>query len=617
MRANQKITLIIFTMVSLLILVIVALVAFGSREGGYKSAQKRADLTAEIVKQSLTAHMINGTMDQSSLFLDRLQQLEGLKDLWIVRAKSVNEQFGDNFQSQIARDDIDKTVLQSGVKQVKTKESLKNASIRITIPYIASAFDKPNCLQCHDAKEGDVLGAISLRFDISDDRTDNMIILLKIIGSALLFMVLFLLFISKQIRPYTKSFDTIIGVLKKVHQGDYAARASGGALKEDKEAFRWLNELIDKLETVLTRIEKNLTAFVHNRSSNVNNDKLLSAKEIIEDIAQIYSYKKTIETDYGKDDIYYRLSQILHDRLQVEDFIIFENDLIKDERTTIYRSKNAQACCEIDTGVRERCRAQRTDTVVISSNFPHLCQAANASGCKEYVCIPFLINDQKSVTVHILCKDEACLKHVKYQIGIIKKYLEETKPILESAMLMDILKERNLVDALTGLYNRKYLDEFIDTKMQHELDEGITYAIMFLDIDYFKMVNDTYGHDAGDAILRDLSKVMKTFISQDDFIIRYGGEEFLIVMRNPTEETAYAMAKKINQEFAKLIFTFNDETFSKTVSIGYSFFPGDADQIWKAIKYADMCLYEAKDQGRNKVIRFDKSLLNKHGGNEY
>ncbi|MFV7791460.1 GGDEF domain-containing protein, partial [Aliarcobacter lanthieri] len=96
------------------------------------------------------------------------------------------------------------------------------------------------------------------------------------------FFVIILIFLRKKITPYTSSFDQITEVLKKVHEGDYSVRAKDGVLKEDKEASNWLNELIDKLETVLTGIEKNLTSFVHNRASNINHDKLITAKEIIE-----------------------------------------------------------------------------------------------------------------------------------------------------------------------------------------------------------------------------------------------------------------------------------------------------------------------------------------------
>uniref|UniRef100_UPI004048C8B5 GGDEF domain-containing protein n=1 Tax=Aliarcobacter sp. TaxID=2321116 RepID=UPI004048C8B5 len=616
MNSNKKITIIIFSMVTLLTMVIVALVALGSRQSGYDSAKKRAYLTADIVKKSLTTHMVNGNMDQRDTFLESISQLDEVNDLWIIRAPSVSEQFGkSNLGNEVPRDEIDEEVLKTGKEKVVTTESLKNASLRVTIPYTASSLDKPNCLSCHNSKEGEVLGAISLTFDIQDDRISSIAVLLNIIGIIAVFLIFILIYISKKIKPYTTSFDSITEVLKQVHEGNYSVRAKAGVLKEDREASLWLNETIEKLETVLTGIEKNLTAFVHNRSSNVNNDKLLTAKEIIEDISEIYNYKKTIETDLTKEDIYYRLIQVFKDKLKIKHFCIFENDLLKDERNMIFATPNTKPCCNLSRNIKEQCRAERTDMIVLSENFPEICRVATCKKETEYICIPFLINEQKTVTVHILCEDKECLKHTKYQIGIIKKYLEETKPILESRMLMDVLRERNLIDGLTGLYNRKYLDEFIDKKMPIELKQGITYAVMFLDIDYFKMVNDTYGHDAGDAILQKLSKTMKESISENEFIIRFGGEEFLIIMKNPTEESAQELANKINQEFAKLVFTFNNESFSKTVSIGYSFFPTDTDQIWKCIKYADLCLYEAKETGRNKVIRFRRELL-KNGDKE-
>lgn len=610
MNSNKKITIIIFTMVTILTIVIVALVALGSRQTGYDSAKKRAYLTADIVKKSLTSHMLNGNMNQRDVFLDSIAQLKEVNDLWIIRSKTVSEQFGKSeLGNETPRDSVDEEVLKTGQEKVIISESLKNASLRITIPYTASSIDKPNCLSCHNAQEGEVLGAISLKFDIQEDRISSIAILLNVIGIISVFLIFILIYISKKIKPYTSSFDNITEVLKQVHDGDYSVRAKDGVLKEDKEASIWVNELIEKLETVLTGIEKNLTAFVHNRASNLNNDKLLTAKEIIEDISEIYNYKKTIETDLTKDDIYYRLVQVLKDKLEIKSFYIFENDLIKNERNIIFSTKETKPCCSISKNVKENCRAERTDTIVLSENFPEICRVATCKSCTDYICIPFLINEQKSVTIHILCEDKECLKHIKYQIGIIKKYFEETKPILESRMLMDVLRERNLVDGLTGLYNRKYLDEFIDKKMPQELSKGTTYAVMFLDIDYFKMVNDTYGHDAGDAILQKLSTTMKGAITENEFIIRFGGEEFLIIMKNPTPESANELAVKINEEFAKLVFTFNNESFSKTVSIGYAFFPSDTDQIWKCIKFADLCLYKAKETGRNKVIRFTTDLL--------
>lgn len=618
MSSNKKITLIIFTMISVLAVVIIILIALGSRHSGYDGARKKAYLTAQLVKNSLTSHMINGTMHQRDTFLNSLNNLQGIKNMWVVRSKTVSEQFGNSLlATEKPRDNIDVDVLKNGEEKVIINESFTDATLRITIPYTASSLDKPNCMSCHNAKEGEVLGAISLTFDIQEDRISNIVVLLKVIATISIFLILILIYLRKKITPFTNSFDSITEALKQVHEGDYSVRVKEGVLKEDKEASIWLNELIEKLETVLTGIEKNLTSFVHNRSAIFSKDKLLTAKEIIEDITEIYNYKKTIETDLTKEDIFYRLIQVLKNKLKINSFYIFETDLIKDERKVIYSTKDIEPCCNITKGIKLGCRAERTNTIVSSENFPEICRIAKCKDDTNHICIPFLINEQKNIVIHIVCKDKESLQNTKYQIGIIKKYLEETKPILESKLLMDALREKNLVDGLTGLYNRKYLDEFIEKKLPFELQNGTKFAIMFLDIDYFKMINDTYGHDAGDAILQKLSDTMKTSISENEFIIRFGGEEFLIIMKNPTQESAQELATKINQEFSKLVFNYNGQAFSKTVSIGYSFFPEDADQIWKCIKYADISLYEAKETGRNKIVRFKKEFLKSEDKKSY
>ena len=479
MKSNTKITLIIFSMVVLLTSIIVVLVAIGSRQIGYDGVKKKAYLTADIVKNSLTSHMVNGNMSQRDVFLDSIGQLKNVQSLWLVRAKSVSEQFGNsNLENENPKDDVDLEVLKSGVEKIVIEESLYTANLRITIPYTASSLDKPNCLNCHNAKEGEVLGAISLSFDISEDRGSNVMVLLYIIGTIAIFLIIFLIFIRKRITPYTNSFDSLSDVLKRVHEGDYSIRAKAGVLKEDKEVSNWLNELIEKLETVLTGIEKNLTSFVHNRTSNVNHDKLITAKEIIEDISEIYHYKKTIENDLTIDDIYHRLILVLKDKLEIDCFIIFETDLIKDERKTIYTTNGAIACCDLKQNIKELCRAERINSIVASENFPEICRVAKCKADENYICIPFYVNEQKNIAIHIVSKSKEELNSLKYKIGIIKKYLEETKPILESKILMEALKEKNLTDSLTGLYNRKYLDEIVEKleaegKDRHEIQDAL------------------------------------------------------------------------------------------------------------------------------------------------
>ncbi|MCT7562042.1 GGDEF domain-containing protein [Aliarcobacter butzleri] len=128
-------------------------------------------------------------------------------------------------------------------------------------------------------------------------------------------------------------------------------------------------------------------------------------------------------------------------------------------------------------------------------------------------------------------------------------------------------------------------------------------------MDYFKMINDTYGHDVGDDAIRIVSNVIKNSIRSSDIAIRYGGEEFLVLLYNCDENNILQIADNIRKNFSKEKISAKGETFSKTLSIGCSLFPKDSDSIWKCIKYADISLYHAKESGRNRVVRFDEELL--------
>jgi diguanylate cyclase (GGDEF)-like protein len=129
-----------------------------------------------------------------------------------------------------------------------------------------------------------------------------------------------------------------------------------------------------------------------------------------------------------------------------------------------------------------------------------------------------------------------------------------------------------------------------------------------LDLDYFKMVNDTYGHDAGDAVLKALSTVLKQSVRASDMVIRYGGEEFLIILMDSQGESAERVAETIRAAVEALKVQVAGVVLQKTISIGISDFPTDSDTFWQAVKFADVALYQAKEQGRNKVIRFDTSM---------
>jgi diguanylate cyclase (GGDEF)-like protein len=170
---------------------------------------------------------------------------------------------------------------------------------------------------------------------------------------------------------------------------------------------------------------------------------------------------------------------------------------------------------------------------------------------------------------------------------------------------MNTLRDASLKDPMTKLYNRRYLEDFIDKTMNQSKNNKDTYNVMMLDVDWFKMVNDTYGHDVGDVVIVEIGKLLRDSIGKNDLAIRYGGEEFVIILQNSTDEYAMNIAKKIHSSFANLSFEVSkSETIHKTLSIGMAKYPIDGDSIWKCIKFADTALYVAKTTGRNKIVEY-------------
>ncbi len=127
------------------------------------------------------------------------------------------------------------------------------------------------------------------------------------------------------------------------------------------------------------------------------------------------------------------------------------------------------------------------------------------------------------------------------------------------------------------------------------------------------MVNDTYGHDIGDIVIKELSEILTSSIRKSDIAFRFGGEEFLVLLYNCDNKQVGIIAENIRVTFEKKLLNANNGiTFSKTLSIGTSIFPNDTGTIWRTIKFADIALYSAKRTGRNKVVQFDEKLLEKN-----
>jgi len=169
------------------------------------------------------------------------------------------------------------------------------------------------------------------------------------------------------------------------------------------------------------------------------------------------------------------------------------------------------------------------------------------------------------------------------------------------------LHEQANHDPLTGLYNRRYLDTTLERELARCQREGQPLSLMLIDIDHFKQINDTYGHLAGDEVLKQLADMLSAQARNADVVCRFGGEEFLLLLPNMPPATALARAEQWRRDFAASTIAFGEFRMQATLSLGLASYPGHGTSAQALIRSADRALYRAKTEGRNRVVVADVS----------
>ena len=202
------------------------------------------------------------------------------------------------------------------------------------------------------------------------------------------------------------------------------------------------------------------------------------------------------------------------------------------------------------------------------------------------------------------------MKYFNIWLDIVYPLLLSILTLIAAYMIKYILKSRDFdkqyvlatTDGLTELYNHRYFREHMRQMVEHSKRYGTVFSMIILDIDFFKKFNDTYGHQSGDAILKQVAQTLKKNVRSADIVCRYGGEEMSIILANTNYETALSTAQKICERVASNKFKLpNGKTTSVTISLGVSTFPQDGLSAEELIENADKRLYRAKEHGRNQV----------------
>ncbi len=187
-------------------------------------------------------------------------------------------------------------------------------------------------------------------------------------------------------------------------------------------------------------------------------------------------------------------------------------------------------------------------------------------------------------------------------------------PIPEANKL-DVIKKINfmysrtrhlsLTDALTGLYNRRHFDHTVEREFLRSKRYGRNLSIAILDIDFFKKINDTYGHLCGDYVLKEVAYLILDNFRKTDIVFRYGGEEFVILLTETALEQTVIPLERLRKTIEEQLFSYNNQQIKVTVSVGAA--QNTTESVNDFLNNADKALYKAKNSGRNKVILFDEN----------
>lgn len=239
-------------------------------------------------------------------------------------------------------------------------------------------------------------------------------------------------------------------------------------------------------------------------------------------------------------------------------------------------------------------RLSQTHVVRFPAGGP-VCPHVRGTPEGKTLCFPLLAHGEAHGLLHLAGSDadERFALNVASQIALA----------MANVKLRESLQVQAVRDALTGLYNRRYLEQALERELRRSVREKTPVALLMADIDFFKRVNDTMGHAAGDDVLRDLGRFLESQLRTYDIACRFGGEEFILILPGSSVENATRHAERIRTGMKDVAFASEGKPIGPlTISIGVAAYPADGETTEELLAAADAALYLAKAEGRDRVV---------------
>ncbi len=334
---------------------------------------------------------------------------------------------------------------------------------------------------------------------------------------------------------------------------------------------------------------------------------------LVDNIHSLNSFKAVIEEEESPTDVHIRLAAIISDRFDLDCFFSYEVNDVKKTMSVAHACDHQLLCNQKIMDDCNLCRAKRTGHYISSLQYPNICKFFPHRETHHHFCIPMIAGGRVIGVMQFLLpkiSSPETKAHFEEEIEHAWRYIREATPVIEAKRFAAALRETTLKDPMTDLYNRRFLESYMETLIANSKRRKSNIGILMCDMDFFKEVNDTYGHEAGDTVILKTAEILTSCVRSSDLVIRYGGEEFLVLLLDvKTESDTAHIAEKIRSTMeATEISIPGGKSLQKTISVGYSVFPSDSDAFWECIKFADVALYQAKEDGRNLVREFKPEM---------
>ena len=251
-------------------------------------------------------------------------------------------------------------------------------------------------------------------------------------------------------------------------------------------------------------------------------------------------------------------------------------------------------CCGLRSG---RMRWRKTGQSEVH------CTHFSAKSPENYICLPLVAHGEAIGMVYVECISSGIAAMVDANLRALQQMVELASIRIAGLNLRTILEHQSIRDSLTNLFNRRFMEIALDRELRRAVRHQKHLAVLMLDLDHFKLLNDTYGHEAGDVVLREIAGVMRQAVRSEDTVCRYGGEEFVAILPELGPEEALSRAESIRHLVSELRIYHRGESLREvTISIGVAVYPHNGESPEQILSLADRALYEAKHLGRNRVV---------------